>query len=60
MLIIIKGRQRLGRTRSELERNLHKEWGAAALSQEQVDKCRFVEKRTGASWVDSELIDKVK
>jgi hypothetical protein len=58
MLIIIKGKQRLGKSRSELEHNLRKEWGSAALSPEQVDKCAFVERKTGASWVDSELVDK--
>ncbi len=30
MLIIIKGRSRLGKTRSEIETNLRKEWGTSA------------------------------
>jgi hypothetical protein len=60
MLIIIKGRQRLGKTRSELEKNLRKEWGSAALTSEQVDKCRFVEKKIGVNWVNSETIDRVR
>jgi len=60
MLIIIKGRQRLGKTRSELEKNLRKEWGSAALSPEQVDKCRYLERKTERAWQDSEVIDSVK
>ncbi len=57
MLIIIKGRSRLGKTRSEIETNLRKEWGTSALNREQIDKCAFVEKRTGGKWVDSEIVD---
>jgi hypothetical protein len=60
MLIIIKGKHRLGKTRSEIENNLHKEWGTAALSQEQIDKCKHVEKKTGLKWVDGENIAKIK
>ena len=60
MLIKISGKNRLGKTRSEFERNLCKEWGDAALTHEQIDKCKFVEKKTGAKWVDSRLIDRVK
>ncbi len=59
MLIIIKGRNRMGKTRSETEANLHKEWGAASLSHEEIDKCRFIEKKTGAGWVDRSLIKRV-
>lgn len=60
MLIIVKGKCRLGKTRSELETNLRKEWGTAALTPEQTDKCRFVEKKTGANWVDSPHLEKIR
>jgi len=56
MLIIIKGKSRFGKSRSEIESNLRKEWGGANLTPEQIDKCKFLEKRTGAKWFDSELI----
>ncbi len=57
MLIIIRGKHKLGKTRSELETNLRKEWGSSNLSMEQIDKCKFFEKKTGAKWVDSKLVD---
>jgi hypothetical protein len=60
MLIKISGKNSLGKSRSEFEANLHKEWGSAALTHEQIDKCRFVEKHTGAKFVDSRIIDAVK
>ncbi len=53
----------MGRTRSEIETNLHKEWGLSALNQVQIDKCKFAEKKTGATWVSSEhvdIVDKIK
>lgn len=60
MLIIIKNRKcRLGKSRSELETNLYKEWGSASLNHEEIDKCRFIEKKTGAGWVDKSLIEKI-
>jgi hypothetical protein len=59
MLIKIKGRNRMGKSRSETEANLHKEWGSASLTHEEIDKCRFIEKKTGAGWVDKELIKNV-
>jgi hypothetical protein len=58
MLIIIKGKNcRLGKTRSEIETNLRKEWGSSSLNQVQIDKCKFLEKRTGGKWFDSEIVD---
>ena len=59
MLIIVngRGRNRLGKTRSEIETNLRKEWGSSRLTPEQIDKCKFVEKRTSAKWVDSEIVN---
>jgi len=57
MLIIIKGKPRMGRTRSEIETNLRKEWGCSRLTPEQTDKCKFVEKRTEARWIDQDIIN---
>lgn len=51
------GEHRLGRTRSEFETNLRKERGVSNLSVEEIDKCRFVEKKTGATWVGGDFID---
>ena len=44
MEIIIRGKTRFGRTRSEQESNLRKEWGPT-MSDEQVDRARFLEKK---------------
>ena len=44
MEIIIKGKAKFGRTRSEQEVNLRKE-GMASLSDEQLDRVKFLEKR---------------
>jgi len=59
MLIIIKGRNRLGKSRSELENNLHKEWGCASLNHEEIDKCKYLEKKIGAGWIDRSVISNV-
>jgi hypothetical protein len=52
MEIIIRGKSRFGRTRSEQEANLRKEWGPT-MSDEQLDRARFLEKKikdkTGSS-----------
>lgn len=45
--IIIRGKNKqhkLGKTRSEQEENLRKEWGYT-ISDEQLDKLRFIEKK---------------
>ena len=60
MLIKIADRHGLGRSRSEIEANLVKEWGHASLTEEQIDKSRFVEKTTGMKWVDKEIIRTIK
>lgn len=44
MEIIIRGRAKFGRTRSEQEINLRKE-GMSSLSDEQLDRVKFLEKR---------------
>jgi len=60
MLIIIKGKTRIGKSRSEIETNLRKEWGSSRLTPEQIDKCKFLEKRTGAKWLDSEIVEQAE
>jgi hypothetical protein len=42
--IIIKGKSNLGRTRSEQEQNLRKEWGST-ITDEQLDKIKHLEKK---------------
>lgn len=44
MEIIIRGKTKFGRTRSEHEENLRKE-GMRSLSDEQLDRVKFLEKR---------------
>jgi len=47
MYIIIKGKdkhQRFGKTRSEQEENMRKEWGKT-MTDEQLDKLKFYEKK---------------
>ena len=44
MEFIIKGKAKFGRTRSEQEQNLRRE-GMRSLSDEQLDRVKFLEKR---------------
>ena len=44
MHIIIKGKTKIGKVRSEQEENLRKEWGPT-MSDEQLEKMKFIEKR---------------
>jgi len=44
MQIIIRGKTTIGKTRSEQEDNLRRE-GFRSLSDEQLDKCRHVERK---------------
>jgi hypothetical protein len=44
MEIIIRGKAKFGRTRSEQEENLRKE-GMVSLSDEQLDKIKYIEKK---------------
>jgi hypothetical protein len=46
--IIIKGKTKFGYTRSEQEHNLRKE-GMKSLSDEQLDRCKFLEKKVRES-----------
>jgi hypothetical protein len=68
MEIIIRGKdehQKLGRTRSEQEANLRKEWGST-MSDEQLDKCKWLEKKkkefdgSGKNFIPGHQIDVVK
>jgi len=42
--IIIKGKHNIGKTRSEQEINLRKEWGST-MTDEHLDKLKFIEKK---------------
>jgi len=42
--IIIRGKKNFGKTRSEQEKNLRKDWGPT-LTDEQLDKIKFIEKK---------------
>jgi len=45
--IIIKGQnehQKFGKTRSEQETNMRKEWGRT-MTNEQLDKCKYIERK---------------
>lgn len=43
--IIIKGKSNFGKTRSEQAENLQKEGWGQGLTDEQVDKCKFLERK---------------
>lgn len=60
--VIIKDRPyRFGKKRSEQEMNLRRE-GMSTMTEEQLDKCKYLEKKSGAnrSFFDQAAIDKVK
>jgi len=68
MYIIIKNKNRgreLGKTRSEQEENLRKEWGRT-INDEQLDKLKFIERKkkeqsgSDQNFVIVNDIDKVK
>ena len=52
----------MGSTRSQIEKNLQKEWGSSSLTGEQIDKCEYLEKKIGLSkgMIDTGAIDRVK
>lgn len=61
--IIIKDRTaRFGKTRSEQAENLKKEWGCGGLTDEQIDKCKHLEKKLGLKHglLKQSVIDSVK
>lgn len=63
--IIIRKPDSFGKTRSEQEKNMRKEWGGS-LTDEQLDKCQYLEKKlkekTGKekSFLGGHEIDRVK
>ena len=62
-LIKIAGKNspHLGRTRSEQAKNLMSDgWGNTGLSLEQLDKCKYLEKKTGKRYLTQPEIDRVK
>ncbi len=66
MEIIVRGRHdHLGKTRSEQEGNLRKEWGRT-MSDEQLDKLKFLERQKRAqsgsrkNFITGNEIDRVK
>jgi hypothetical protein len=66
MNIIVKGKPgSFGKTRSEHERNLRKEWGST-MSDGQLDKLKYIERKMGETlgskknFVRGHDIDKVK
>ena len=66
MEIIIKGKHdHFGKTRSEQEKNMRKEWGTT-MSDEQLDKLKFLEKKvkdksgSKKNFIPGIDIDKVK
>lgn len=66
MEIIIRGKHdHFGKTRSEQESNLRKEWGST-MTDEQLDKLKFLERRrkdkTGSkkNFITGITVDKVK
>ena len=66
MYIIIRGKSKFGKTRSEQEQNLIKEGWGKTLTEEQLDKCKFLEKKiketlgTDRTFLRQNIIDKVK
>jgi hypothetical protein len=65
MANIITSKTKMGRTRSEQEINLRKEWGST-ITDEQLDKMKFVEKRvkemTGSkdNFIGAHVIDEIR
>jgi hypothetical protein len=54
-------KRRLGNTRSEQHENMAKDgWHGAGLTPEQVDKCKYLEKKKGKKWYSIREIDEVK
>lgn len=52
----------MGKTRSEIEKNLQKEWGSSSLNGEQIEKCEYLEKKIGMNqgMIDTGVINRVK
>jgi len=52
----------LGFGRSTIETNLKKEWGDSSLTEEQIDKCRYLERKTELreGFMPTGVIDRVR
>ena len=65
-IIIRRSKSNFGKSRSEQEENLRKEGWGGAMTEEQLDKCKFIEKKikeeTGATktHLKQHHIDKIK
>jgi len=63
LIITSKNKHRhMGSTRSQIEKNLQKEWGSSSLTGEQIEKCEYLEKKIGMNqgMIDTGVIDRVK
>ncbi len=63
LIITSKNKHRhMGSTRSQIETNLKKDWGSSSLTEEQIDKCKYLEKKIGLTkgMIDTGVIDRVK
>jgi len=66
--IIIKWNKKHGKCRSEIETNLRKEGWGSSITAEQIDKCKFIEKKIeqvygtddGKTFVKTTMIDALK
>ena len=66
MNIIISGKSKIGISRSELEENVRKDGQTTGMTDEQLDKCKYIEKRLKdelglrETLIDNHSIDGVK
>ena len=65
-IIIRKRKSNFGKSRSEQEKNLRKEGWGTSLTEEQIDKCAFLERKIKEkhglkkTHINATIIDKVK
>lgn len=59
MLIIIKGKKRF-QTRSEIESHIFSSGGRGTygMTEEKLDKLKYLERKSKVPWIDAECIDK--
>lgn len=66
MDIIIGGRNKIGTSRSEMEENLRKEGRSTGMTDEQLHKCKFLERKVRdynglkETFIDNQSIDNMK
>lgn len=64
--IIIRKPDSFGKTRSEHEKNLRKEWGTKTMTDSQLDKLKYLEKKwknasgSKKNFIGCNMIDKVR